>query len=76
MTGKIETVQAYRDSKGEVHNTRQEAIDSQIDINLQQWADDVGLCSGGEWSQDMVLNELWHHREQLAKILSGEGVDV
>ena len=37
--------------------------------DLEKWAESVSLCSGGEWSRDMVLNAMREDAVSLSRIL-------
>lgn len=47
----------------------EDAKTHQTFLNLRAWAEEHGLCRGGEWDEDMVVNLILEHAEELFDIL-------
>ena len=66
---KVEQVTAYRVGD-KTFKTEKEADDHLLRLNLFDWAERVGLCRGGEWSQDMVVNTILEHIDEIKRIIN------
>lgn len=71
MSSRVKMVrtQTYETTDGKVFVQCQEAVYHQRHIDLEEWADGVSLCRGGEWSRDMVLEALLEDANRVADIL-------
>ena len=69
MLIKEEKETVYKTSDGERFLDMNCAIDHQIILNLNKWADDVGLCRGGEWDQRMVIDAILENLDKFEEIL-------
>lgn len=66
---RIEEVTSFRTFDGEVHKSILDAKKHTARIQLNKWADDVGLCRGGEWGAEMVIEAMKEHAPLLGDIL-------
>lgn len=66
----MKQVAAYETLDGRVFSLKKDAEHHEASLELWEWADSVGLCSGGEWDRQMVVDSLLEHRHTLAKILN------
>lgn len=65
----MKTQEVYVADDGSFHTDLADAERVNARMELWIWADDNGLCRGGEWSEDMVVELMIHHAEELAGIL-------
>lgn len=55
---------------GKDFTNKNEAQKHLASLELEEWADEIGLCRGGEWSQEMVLDSIKEYSILLEDILS------
>lgn len=55
---------------GKDFTDKKEAEKHLASLELEKWADEIGLCRGGKWSQDMVLDSIKEYSILLEDILS------
>ena len=70
MKLKQKTRKVFVTSDGTEYVDRLKASDHERKYLLKQWANEVGLCQGGEWSEDMIQDQILKDREKLLDILS------
>ena len=60
----------YLATDGSKFVNKKEAEQYEFRYKIRQWADDRGIGSGGEWSQDMICNEMIDSVKDLKAIFS------
>lgn len=60
------------DSKGELFHTPGQAKQSQAKINLRALLEEKGVCKGGPWDLEMVINVMMEDFEKLQAIFNAE----
>jgi len=50
--------------------TKEEANEHLIRVKLIAWANKVGLCRGGEWSQLMIVDTILEHLDEIKDIFN------
>ena len=61
--------ECWNTSDGQVWARRREAEKREVVINLQKVMEDNGVCSGGEWSQDMIIDFMISNVHVIARCL-------
>ena len=56
-------------SDGKVWERRRDAEKREVVISLQKVMEDNGVCSGGEWSQDMIIDFMIANVHVIARCL-------
>ena len=66
----IEEVKAFKVGD-KTFATEGEAYKHLVRLKLYDWANKVGLCRGGEWSQNMVIDTILEHSDEIKDIFNG-----
>lgn len=69
---KAKRASCWMDSKGELFRTPREAKKSQVSINLRALMKEKGVCKGGPWDLDMVVNALVEDFDKLQEIFNAQ----
>ena len=66
---KTSTQTTYISDDGEVFISEGQCLMHEGGTLLEEWADRNGLCSGGEWKRDMVLELLEEYSDEVGSLL-------
>lgn len=67
---RIEELRSFRTRDGQLHKTLQDAQRADARLRLREWVDERGLGRGGDWSPQMIAEELLEHAAELARLLA------
>jgi len=65
----MQEVKAFRTKDGKVFSRSDHAIHHEQRLKLSEWMDDAGICRGGEWDADMVMDAMLNDAGDLGLIL-------
>ena len=60
----------YKTSDGELFTDEKKAQEHELRFQLNQWADKSAICRGGEWSADMIVDQMYKDRKVMMAIFS------
>ncbi len=65
----ITKIAAWKTTDGKTHEDLEVAKKHQAKLNVNTWAQSVGLGSGGEWDKDMIVDTLIDHANTVSRLL-------